>query len=317
LRQATVPVRGAYQQHGNAICAAISHRLINFIAYENPATAIGYFCCMLRFQDQCGENVVLGETPQRIVSLVPSQTEFLHALGLERNLVGVTRYCVHPEHIRKRAIQIGGTKKLKLDAIRKLNPDLIIGNKEENEKEQIEELRREFPVWMSDIITIEDSFEMMRRLAEITGKRKESDKLIHTVDNAMMTVRGAFAGKKCLYFMWRKPWMAAGKGTFISSMLDHLGFENVAAHLPRYPELSEDAIRELKPDMCLLSSEPYPFSEKNFKELKKLLPESKLLVVEGEPFSWYGKRMTFLEKEVRRIQHLLTSEEQELLQQQK
>lgn len=242
------------------------------------------------FTDQLSRAVEINWPPQRIISLVPSQTELLYALGLEQEVVGLTKFCVHPQEWRKQKQVVGGTKKLHLDKIRTLQPDLIIGNKEENEQSSVEALMQEFPVWMSDIFSLEDSLQMIRQVGALTNREEEAAKLVvHIVKGfaEMPKVPSITA----LYLIWRKPWMGAGSNTFIHHMLELNGFRNALEDQPRYPELSEDVMQALNPQVVLLSSEPYPFKEKHLAELQVLLPQSKLLLVDGEMFSWYGSRL--------------------------
>jgi len=192
--------------------------------------------------------------------------------------------------------RVGGTKQLDLEKIRSLQPDLIIGNKEENERSQVEELQREFPVWMSDIFTFEDSFAMMAALGEITGKEKEAVLIIKMLKESLKNCRNIFEHKKVAYFIWYKPYMLAAKNTFIDHVLTHLGLENALAKTQRYPELDKEELKKLAPEICFLSSEPFPFKEKHVEELQKVLPGSKIMIVDGEVFSWYGSRLLHLEK---------------------
>ncbi|MGZ3885357.1 MAG: ABC transporter substrate-binding protein, partial [Bacteroidia bacterium] len=136
---------------------------------------------MMTFTDQTGYKVKLNGPPKRIISLVPSQSEFLWDLGLKQELVGITKFCVHPDEMYRSTERVGGTKTMSIDKIRVLQPDLIIGNKEENEQGVIEALRREFNVWLSDIYNLQDAYAMMTALGEITGKEKESAGLIDRI----------------------------------------------------------------------------------------------------------------------------------------
>jgi ABC-type Fe3+-hydroxamate transport system substrate-binding protein len=242
--------------------------------------------------DQLGHTVEIRFPPTRIISLVPSKTELLYDLGLEHEVVGITKFCVHPPEWRKTKTIIGGTKKFNFEVIDRLKPNLIIGNKEENCKEGIEILRQKYPVWMSDIITPDDAMNMMRSMGEITGKSSEAEKLIEDVRNSLNEInRGLRDGKMVLYLIWRNPWMGAATNTFIHEMLTLAGFENCLKERERYPELSVADLTTLNPDLIFLSSEPYPFSEKHIEEIQSLVPNAKILLVDGEMFSWYGSRM--------------------------
>lgn len=245
---------------------------------------------MPQYTDQMQRKVEVPDNPRRIVSLVPSQTELLCSLGLEEEVVGLTKFCIHPPHWRKQKQVIGGTKKFHLDKIRALQPDLIIGNKEENYQEGIEALEKEFPVWMSDIFTLEDSLQMMRQLGQLTNRAEEAAALASQIAEGFATLQ-PLPSVDSLYFIWQKPYMAVGGNTFINEMLHRCGFRNLLSGRQRYPELTEEDIRQLNPRLLLLSSEPYPFKEKHIAEFQALCPEAKVLVVDGEMFSWYGSRL--------------------------
>ena len=239
--------------------------------------------------DQMGRQVLLPRSPQRIVSLVPSQTELLFDLGLSHRIVGVTKFCVHPDEAKQKEI-IGGTKKFNLDKIRSLKPDLIIGNKEENYQEGIEALSSEFPVWMSDIFTLEDATDMMERLGEILNCQVEAKTFTGKIKRAFQSLSHVKRGR-VLYLIWQKPYMVAGANTFIHNMLERAGFTNAAEDFRRYPEMNLTQMQELNPNYVLLSSEPYPFKEKHLHDLAVYFPNSKIVLVDGEYFSWYGSRL--------------------------
>jgi ABC-type Fe3+-hydroxamate transport system substrate-binding protein len=253
---------------------------------------------MFSSTDQLGNALHFEARPRRIVSLVPSQSELLWDLGLEKELVGITKFCIHPGKMFKTVERIGGTKQLDLEKIVGLKPDLVIGNKEENERSQIEALQKECKVWMSDIYTFEDSFAMMLELGKILGKETTVLELINTLNKSLNAVKGIFEKRRVAYFIWNKPYMLAARHTFIDYVLGHLGLVNAAAELERYPELDVQALKRLNPELCLLSSEPFPFKEQHVKELQGHLPQAKIVIVDGEVFSWYGSRLLHLEKYV-------------------
>lgn len=237
-----------------------------------------------------GIPVTLENPPQRIVSLVPSQTELLFDLGLESRVVGVTKFCVHPQHWRKSKTLIGGTKKFDLDLIDSLKPDLIIGNKEENYPEGIQALRQRYPVWMSDIVTFDQALEMIKSVAQLTHTSDKGEALTSGIIENFSGLK-AFPPHPTLYLMWRNPWMGAAGNTFIHALMEKAGLVNVLAEGLRYPELSPELITRLNPSLVLLSSEPYPFSEQHIPELQALLPGARIELVDGEFFSWYGSRL--------------------------
>lgn len=252
--------------------------------------------------DQMARTIALPQPPRRIISLVPSQTEFLADLGLEEEVIGITKFCVYPREWFQTKQRIGGTKTLNLNKIAALQPDLIIGNKEENERSQIEELERHFPVWMSDIVHLEDALDMMRRVGTLVGKSEKAESLVHRIE-------GGFEGlksqpkmlRRAAYFIWRKPYMVAARGTFVHEMLERAGFENVFADRLRYPEITPDELVAASPEVILLSSEPYPFAEKHFGAFQEICPAARIQLVDGEMFSWYGSRLQYAPEYFRRL----------------
>jgi len=242
------------------------------------------------YTDQMNRSVEIPSTPKRIISLVPSQTELLFDLGSDHGIIGITKFCIHPEDKAKQKIKIGGTKQLNINIINELNPDLVIGNKEENEQGQIEELIRHFPVWMSDISNLDGALDMIKRVGEITGKSPEANSLSDRIQQQFDNIAIQQSCRRAAYLIWRKPYMVAGKGTFIDDMLQRCGLVN-AFDTERYPEVSVEGVMAAKPDIVLLSSEPYPFREKHIAEFRKFLPKADIKIVDGEMFSWYGSRL--------------------------
>jgi ABC-type Fe3+-hydroxamate transport system substrate-binding protein len=239
--------------------------------------------------DQMGVEVKLPFPPQRIISLVPSQTEFLHSLGLDNEVVGVTKFCIHPQSWHRSKNHIGGTKNFDLPLIESLQPDLIIGNKEENYVEGIRLLKEKFPVWMSDIFTLDDALEMKTSIGLLTNRHDRASDIVETIRRNFNSLKPR-RNSRVLYLIWRKPWMAAGRETFIHDLLTRAGFINAVAD-ERYPVLDERQIRTLDADYIFLSSEPFPFNRKHAEELKEIAPGSRMVLVDGEMFSWYGSRL--------------------------
>lgn len=239
-------------------------------------------------KDQVGRTVLVPKFPNRIISLVPSQTELLFELGLAKRVVGITKFCIHPDEWFRTKSRIGGTKQLDFEAILALNPDLIIANKEENNKEDIERLEKDFPVWVSDVNELDPALEMIRLIAELT--KTDSLKLTRKIQSGFSQLMPIQTQKNTLYLIWKNPYMAAGNDTFINDLMQRCGFENVLSQ-SRYPELTDDEIVQLNPELILLSSEPYPFKEKHIKELQNLLSNATIKLVDGEMFSWYGSRL--------------------------
>ncbi len=241
--------------------------------------------------DHLGRAVTVSDAPQRIISLVPSQTELLFDLGVGARVVGVTKFCIHPKTARETAAVIGGTKQFDFDKIASLQPDLILGNKEENFEEGIARLAADFPVWLSDIVTLADARRMIRDVGALVNADLEAAALDVEIGAGFAALAANFRGPRVLYLIWRGPWMGAGGGTFIDEMLAAGGFCNVLADQPRYPELMAAEVAALRPEVVFLSSEPYPFREKHLAEIAALCPTARVELVDGEPFSWYGSRL--------------------------
>ncbi len=243
------------------------------------------------FTDMMGKEVVVNYPPKRIVSLVPSQTELLYDLGLGEEVVGITKFCVHPGEWFRNKKRVGGTKTVHIDVIKSLQPDLIIANKEENTKEQIEELAQLYPMWTSNIRTIAEGLQMIVQVGELVDRSEPAQLLAREITKAFDALNKAATVKRVAYFIWRKPWMAAGGDTFINDMIEAAGWQNVLADRLRYPEISLEELRDKKVDTVLLSSEPYPFKDVHIAEINAALPDAKVMLVDGEMFSWYGSRM--------------------------
>lgn len=246
----------------------------------------------MEIQDQIGRRLEYSETPKRIVSLVPSQTELLVDLGLKDKLVGLTKFCVHPENIRQEKSIVGGTKKVKIDKIKALNPDIILCNKEENTKELVDELMEIAPVHVSDINSLAEAYTMIAQYGELFSAEAKAQEIIASIQKEHNEFQAFIKNKKpkkVVYFIWKDPWMVAGNKTFIHVLLKECGFENMYANLNRYPEINLKKWKEI--DYVLLSSEPFPFAEKHKVFFKDFVAEEKIKLVDGEYFSWYGSRL--------------------------
>lgn len=246
---------------------------------------------MLSFIDQTNQKVVLPDTPNRIISLVPSQTELLFDLGLDKEVVGITKFCIHPEIWFRSKPRVGGTKQVKMEIIHQLEPDLIIANKEENVKAQIEELAGKYPVWTSDIHNLEDALVMIRDIGLITGKQAMANRIAEQIEEGFTTLTVPGHRLRTAYLIWKDPYMTVGNDTFIHCMLETAGFDNVFSERKRYPAISIDDLKKSGCELLLLSSEPYPFQQKHMDELQQQLPDTRILLADGEMFSWYGSRL--------------------------
>ncbi len=242
--------------------------------------------------DQMHRTIQIPEQPQRIISLVPSQTELLYDLGLGERVVGITKFCIHPESWFKTKHRVGGTKQVDMEKTRALKPDLIIGNKEENQKKDIEALAKEFPVWISDVRDLPGALDMIERIGEITGTGNKAKTLTKQIEERFKSLVPLEPSRTVAYFIWREPFMVAGHGTFVNDMLARCGLVNVFdAFDARYPQITDQELEEAGPEVIVLSSEPYPFKEKHVREIKDICPEADVRLVDGELFSWYGSKL--------------------------
>ncbi len=228
--------------------------------------------------------------PKRIVSLVPSQTELLYDLGLEERVVGITKFCIHPPAWLTTKTIIGGTKNFHPERIKALQPDLIIANKEENIKEQVEALAKDHTVFVTDIGTLDTALQMIKDIGTITNTLSKETEIANNIREDFQSIR---PGKniRTAYFIWRHPYMTVGSDTFIHDMLSHCGFQNIFSSQARYPVIEIKDLKEKECELLLLSSEPYPFKQKHIDELQQHLPNTKIILVDGEMFSWYGSRL--------------------------
>lgn len=246
------------------------------------------------FIDQIKRTLNLKDTPKRIVSLVPSQTELLVDLGLESSIVGVTKFCVHPFYLKNDKVVVGGTKQVSFDKIKALQPDIILCNKEENTEEIVLELETLAPVHVSDIYTIEDCIELIELYGKLFSVEENAKGIIKEIRSRFLSFQNFINNKPKLnvaYFIWKTPWMVAANNTFIDYMLNANNLQNVFVDLERYPEIDLHNKHLQQADIVMLSSEPYPFKSKHINALKEILPKSKVILVDGELFSWYGSRL--------------------------
>lgn len=244
----------------------------------------------MKITDQTGQTIIIPSPVTKIISVVPSQTELLYDLGLNDEITGITKFCIHPNEWFKTKTRVGGTKTLNLELIKKLNPDIIIANKEENTEAQIKTLCRQFPVYISDIKNLADAYEMMEAVGNLTGKEEKVNLLISKIKNGFDELKPA---KKinAAYLIWQQPYMAAGSDTFINDMMKRCGIINVLQNKQRYPETTIEELNTHNCKVLLLSSEPFPFKQKQADEIKAAGFKGKITLVDGEMFSWYGSRL--------------------------
>lgn len=225
----------------------------------------------------------------KIVSLVPSITELLYDLGLREEVVGITKFCVRPDQWHRTKTRIGGPKNIHIEHIRSLQPDWILAGKEENVKEQIEQLA-DFQILLTDVTNFDEGLKMIETIGTLVNKKEQAANIVHTIlqNFSALQIKKARTGA---YLIWQHPYMTVGGDTFIHSMMQKAGFDNVFANRKRYPAVTLDELNQINPNFILLSTEPYPFQQKHADELQAQVATSQVRVVDGEMFSWYGSRM--------------------------
>lgn len=246
---------------------------------------------MISLTDQLHDTIEISFPPKRIVSLVPSQTELLYSLGLDEEVVGITKFCKHPEAWFRTKQRVGGTKTINIDLVKALKPDLIIANKEENLKEQVEALRGIAPVYVSDVAALGHALEMIQSVGILVDKTDQARKMAFDIETRFQLIPSLKRKIPTGYLIWRNPYMTVGGDTFINDVMKYCGFDNVFKEKRRYPQTTIDELSTLGCQLLLLSSEPYPFKEVHVKELQKQLPGPKILLTDGEMFSWHGSRL--------------------------
>jgi ABC-type Fe3+-hydroxamate transport system substrate-binding protein len=247
-------------------------------------------------------------TAKKIVSLVPSITELLYHFGLEEETIAITKFCTHPSEWFKIKTKVGGTKKANIKLIKSLQPDLIICSKEENVKMQVDELAKDFPVLLTDVSNFEDALKMIIDVGILTNKENESVKLVKEIEEKFAKIKlRSLDDISAAYLIWKEPYMTVGADTYISDMLLRAGIKNIFSNQMRYPTISVEDIQKANPDFVLLSSEPYPFKDRHVAELQSELPNSKVVLVDGEMFSWYGSRMLLAADYFLKFRHQLSS----------
>lgn len=241
--------------------------------------------------DDRGVRVRIDQPPQRVVSLVPSTTETLLALGVP--VVGVTRFCVHPAAVVRDLPKVGGTKDVDADRVRALQPDLIVGNCEENTREIFETLADIAPLYAAFPRDVDGALADLRRLGALTGA--EPRPLLDRLTAARAELHAARSAHparlRVAVLIWRDPWMVVGRDTFAHAMLAEAGLDNGFADRPeRYPVIDPGELRGV--DRVLLASEPFPFRARHVAELIQLgVPAERLRAVDGEHLTWHGVRM--------------------------
>lgn len=241
-------------------------------------------------RDDLQREVTFESPPRRVVCLCPSLTETLFALGVGESVAGRTKYCIHPAGRVQNVVTAGGTKDVDIEQVRSLRPDLIIAEKEENPEKAVATLAKTFPVFVFDVTDFDSALRAIAKLGELTGCTARAKVLARDIRDAFADLQPRTT-HRVAYLIWRKPFMAAGRDTYIHALLQKCGLENVCAPLAgRYPPVTLESLRELGPELVLLPSEPFPFDDSHLAQLAPQIPAARVIRVNGEMFSWYGSR---------------------------
>lgn len=225
----------------------------------------------------------------RIISLVPSLSETIVTVGMRDELLGCTQFCVEPADLHRTAKVVGGTKDFDLDQIRALRPTHIFANQEENPRELIEVLRNEFPLLLTFPKSPYDVPGMLRDMDRFLDSKDRFEALAQSLESHFRSLIGMPTPKKFLYFIWREPYMLVGRDTYISRFLECFGWINAYDGDERYPQITVDQMKAMKLDICLFSTEPYPFRRRDARRLRAEWSESpEILKIDGRLLSWYG-----------------------------
>ncbi|MCZ8541698.1 helical backbone metal receptor [Psychrobacillus sp. FSL K6-2365] len=240
--------------------------------------------------DHLGRKVVLPESPKRIISICPAITETLFSLGLEKEIVGRTKYCIFPKGIVDQVQIVGGTKEINFEKVKEIQPDLIFAEKEENTEEIVLELEKIAPVFVLEVKSIQNAYRFITTLGEVTATTMTAKLLLTACQKSFQSIKSRENGK-ATYVIWRKPYMVVGGTTYINDVLQVMGFENPFTNEEsRYPTVTNEQLTNANLDKLFLASEPFPFQQKHLAEFQAFLPNTEIILVDGEMF-WYGSRM--------------------------
>jgi len=251
-----------------------------------------------------GSELALPHPAERIISLVPSETETLYYLGAEERLIALTDYCIHPPSLFKKRTRVGGPKDPKLERIRDLEPDLILANKEENTREAVDELRAIAPTFVSEVVTLDDAKALISALGTLTDSAAKASELCASIENTRRRFAEHppdFAFRRALYLVWKEPYRTISEQTYIYNLLSAAGLSPLAfPQLPsRYPELPPEVIAESGAELVIFPDEPHNFTYSDIQEFSEQFPElpavanHALFKVDGATLCWYGYRTTY------------------------
>jgi ABC-type Fe3+-hydroxamate transport system substrate-binding protein len=261
--------------------------------------------------DAFGRSLTVRQRPERIVSLVPSLTEALFAFGLEQEIVGVTRFCVEPRRGVAGKAKVGGTKALDVAKIKALKPDLVVASAEENSPADVAQLiDHGCPVFVTLATSVEGAIQLLRQLATITDTTAAAGPIIQEAKEALASMVAAGIGQERVRVfcpIWRNPYMTCGSATYTGDLINSCGGRNVfGERQERYPHLELAEMAVLDPQVILLPSEPYRFTERHkadfgaFAEVTAV-KNGHIFLVDGRTVTWYGPRIARSLSEVKRL----------------
>ena len=250
---------------------------------------------MQTVKDCLGDEITIPKNIKKIVSLVPSISELIYDLNAEDRLVGVTKFCVVPKYFQIEKTVVGGVQEFEVDKIKALNPDVVFASKDENFEDEIEELRKFFPVYVTDVKNVDEAKQMIENFGVLLNRRNESSKILMKIDlqlQDLAKVTDDLLYRSGAYLVWNDPWVAAGKDTFVDSMLKLIKVNNVFSNLKeRYPMVTGANIHIGNPDIVMLPSEPFKFEDQQAMEISAHTHDAATYFVDGQMFSWYGSRL--------------------------
>jgi ABC-type Fe3+-hydroxamate transport system substrate-binding protein len=251
--------------------------------------------------DATGAALTTDQPRRRIVSLIPSTTEALCALGLADALVGVTAYCREPAAVTRTKTRIGGEKDPDLEKIKALAPDLVIANIEENVAAHVDTLRGwGIPVWVTYPRTVDAALTMIHELGDVTGARAAAARMLAELEPLVARVRATVATRRpvpVFYAIWREPYMTVGPDTYVHDVLALCGAANVFGDATeRYPAVTLEAVAARQPAVIVLPDEPFRFRAVHTRDFEAYpdvpaVRDGRVLLVDGKPFTWHGPRL--------------------------
>lgn len=246
-------------------------------------------------KDCLGNEMSLPKNITKIVSLVPSISELIYDLNVESKLVGVTKFCVHPKYFQIEKTVVGGVQEFDIEKIKALKPDVVFASKDENFEEEILELQKYVPVYVTDVKSVDEAKQMIEDFGVLLNCRNDASKILMKIEMQLQDlekVTGDLLFRSAAYFVWNEPWVAAGKDTFVDSMLKLIKVNNVFSNLKeRYPMVTGANIHIANPDMIMLPSEPFYFQDQQAMEISAHTHDAATFFVDGQMFSWYGSRL--------------------------